>query len=70
MEGEKKVKVNGMNVKCLGYYGYNNHYYVTLFNDDSGQYLGELVDCQLHDSNFQKRLETFVNSLVEVPCPN
>lgn len=64
MEGEKKIKVCSVNVKCLGYYGYNNHYYVTLFNDDSGDYLGELVDCKITDSNFTVKVENFLKANV------
>lgn len=66
MEGEKKFKIDGINIKCVGYYGYNNHYYVTMYNDDSGEYLGQLTDAKLSESNIEKRITDFVKSVVKV----
>lgn len=66
MEGEKNFKIDGINIKCVGYYGYNNHYYVTMYNDDSGEYLGQLTDAKLSESNIEKRITDFVKSVVKV----
>lgn len=66
MEGEQNLVINGINIRCVGYYGYNSHYYVTVYNDDNGSYIGQLVDCQLRDSNFKNRLQNFVDENVVV----
>lgn len=66
MEGEKNLVVNGVNIKCIGYYGYNNHYYVTLYNDDSGAYMGQLVDAKISDSNLEAKIEKLVKESVYV----
>ncbi len=62
MEGEKKVKINGVNIKCLGYYDYGGNYYVTIFNDDTGEYIDEIFKCRIDDSDFMLKLEKLLKN--------
>lgn len=62
MEGEKKVKINGVNIKCLGYYDYGGNYYVTIFNDDTGEYIDEIFKCRIDDSDFMLKLENLLKN--------
>lgn len=63
MEGECIFTVDGVNYKAIFYYGYNNHYYATIYNDDTGAYLGQINDITQGESSTQKRLNNFVQSL-------
>ena len=62
MEGEKKLKINDVNIKCIGYYDYGGHYYVTVFNDDTGKYIDEMFNCKITDSNFMEKLKKLLKS--------
>ena len=64
MEGEKVLKIGNFTIKCREYYGYNDHYYVTLFDDTNNQceYLTQLTDCHIRDNNFESRVKTFVEN--------
>lgn len=48
---ERVIKIQSISYKCRFYYGYNSHYYCTIFRNDDGMYLGELVDVESCDSN-------------------
>ena len=65
-ESTKVVKVNDLKIECIERYGYNDHYYVTLYDDTEGNcdYLGQLEDCRLSHKNLEKRVKDYVNENV------
>lgn len=62
MEGELIFKVGNVNYKATFYYGYNSHYYATIYNNDNGTYMGQIDDIQQHEQNTMNRLTEFVKS--------
>ena len=54
MEGDKFFTVDGVRYKCTFMYGYNSHYYGTVYNDESGRYIGQLVDIRINYSDVEK----------------
>ena len=67
MEKEKVLKVKNFAILCREYYGYNDHDYVTLFDDTENQcrYLSQLTDCRIDDSNLKSRVLEYVESHLE-----
>lgn len=62
MEGDKFFTVDGVRYKCTFMYGYNSHYYGTVYNDESGRYIGQLVDIKIDDYNVEKRVTEFIKN--------
>lgn len=42
MEGEKFIKVDDVEYKCVFFYGYNDKYYATIYDNNDGRYVGQL----------------------------
>lgn len=61
MEGEKFFNINGVEYKAVFMYGYNGHYYCTVYNNESGRYLGQIVDIRKSDYDVEKRIAKFVD---------
>lgn len=62
MEGDKFFIVDGVRYKCTFMYGYNGHYYGTVYNDESGRYIGQLVDIRIDDSDAEERVTEFIKN--------
>lgn len=62
MEGEKLFTVDGVRYKCTFMYGYNSHYYGTVYNDETGRYIGQLTDIRIHDDDVEKRIIEFIKN--------
>ena len=62
MEGERLLMVGGVEYKCVFFYGYNNHYYVTVYNNEDGSYIGQLVDTdkKISDSELVLKISTLI----------
>ena len=60
MEGDKIFTIDGVRYKCTFMYGYNDHYYGTVYNDETGRYIGQLVDIRKCDSEVEERVTNFV----------
>ena len=63
----KMIKVGDKQIKCVGYYCYNDHYNTTVFEVPKGEsprYLGEIPDLKVTSSNFMERVTKFVNSVI------
>lgn len=44
MEGERLIVIDGIEYRCVFFYGYDSHYYTTVYENSNGKYVGELVD--------------------------
>lgn len=63
---EKIFNISGVNYKCIFMYGYNDHYYATVYNDDEGRYIGQIVDIESCDKNVERRLINFLKTSGEI----
>ena len=59
---KKEFTIEGRKFRCVSYYGYNSHYYVTVFDitDGGPRYMGQINDLEFGHSNFMSRLTEFV----------
>lgn len=60
---EKIIKIKDQEYKCVFQYGYNDHYYCTIYLNENGKYLGELTDIKSHDSDLISRIKQFIEKL-------
>ena len=59
----KMIKVGDKQIKCVGYYCYNDHYNTTVFEVPSNEPpkdLGEIPDLKVTSGDFQDRVIKFV----------
>lgn len=61
MEGEQNLTYNDVVYKLRFYYGYNSHYYLTIFNNTNGEYLGEIQDIRETD-DWKSRVKQFIDA--------
>lgn len=59
MRGEKDFNVGGVDYHLQFYNGYNGHDYVTVYGN--GNYMGQMVDVCIGDSNILNHLKKFIN---------
>lgn len=64
MDGEKIFVIDGTQYKCIFMYGYNSHHYATVYENETGKYLGQLVDIESDDSDIEKRVKEFVKNCI------
>lgn len=59
----KKISIKNQTYICQGFDGYNGHYYTTVYTND-GDYLGQIVDCNINqnDSKIKTELEKFLEN--------
>lgn len=62
MEKVVTVTVNkkNINTKCKSASGYDSHYYMIVYDNDNGRYIGEMQDVYFEDSNFKTKLKKFL----------
>lgn len=58
MEGEKFIIINDVEYKCVFFYGYNDHYYATIYDNSNGGYIGQLEDTKssIDDDTLKKKI--------------
>lgn len=54
---DKCISFPNREVKVREFYGYNDHYYVTIYDNRNGSYIGELTDCRVSDNNLIDRVK-------------
>lgn len=60
MISEKLFIFSGTTFKCRFYNGYNGHFYCAIFNDATGEYIGEIEDIRDGESDTDKKIVDFL----------
>lgn len=60
----KLINVDGIEYKCVFRYGYNDHTYGGVYQNEMGKYIGQIEDIRMGDSDVVSRVTEFVKKNV------